>query len=103
MDIIVKKFDPHYNRALGQQINTQREYNDAMKKGGFVPYEQAKEQAKHNREEQGKMGYDRMSSKAQDLTREAFNLAKHGRGEQKPSDRMIDAWKEIQKKEKRRG
>ena len=98
MDIVVKKFDPHFNRALDKVITTEKQYKDEMKKGGFVPYEQAKEQARKNREEQGKMGYDRMSDKAKDLSKAAFNLVKQGRGEERPPERMVEAWKEIHRR-----
>jgi hypothetical protein len=98
MDIVVKNFKPHFNRAMWKQINTEKQYKEEMKRGNYVPYEQGVEQARKNREEQGKMGFDKMSDKAKELSKAAFDLTKQGRGNERPSDRMIEAYKEIHRR-----
>ena len=49
--IIVKKFQPHYNRALDIPITSQRQYNDELKRRGLVSQEQGDDialRAKHD-------------------------------------------------------
>ncbi len=39
MEIIVKRYE-HFNRSLGKYISTKKQYNDELKRGGYVPYEE---------------------------------------------------------------
>lgn len=50
MEIIVKKFEPHYNVALGKVVTSQRQYDEEVKRGGYIPYEECEQRAERNRE-----------------------------------------------------
>jgi len=50
VEIIVKKFEPHYNRAIGCKISSKREYNEKMKRRGLVSQEKGNEMAQKARE-----------------------------------------------------
>jgi hypothetical protein len=39
MNIIVKNYQ-HYNRALGKYISTKKQYDEEMRKGGYVSFEE---------------------------------------------------------------
>lgn len=50
MEIIVRKFSSHYNKALGKEIHTKRQYNEEMKRQGMVSQEKGDDIAKRARE-----------------------------------------------------
>lgn len=54
MEIIIKNFTPHYNVALGKVITSQKQYNEEIKRGGYIPYEQAQEVVANNLERRKK-------------------------------------------------
>ena len=98
MEVIVKKFEPHYNRALGKPITSQRQYKEEMKKGNYISYDECKERVTNFHEKKERVKYENMGRVAQEITREAFNLTKQGRGDERPGSRMIDAYKEIKRR-----
>ena len=40
MYIIVKKYE-HYNRSMGKYINSKKQYDEEMARGGYVPFDVA--------------------------------------------------------------
>lgn len=54
MQIIVKRFEPHYNRALGKVVTSQRQYNDEMKRGGYISHDECNDRVKSNLEKQSR-------------------------------------------------
>lgn len=52
--IIVKKFEPHYNKSLGKAISSRRQYNEEMKRQGMVPQEQGDDMARRAQEKSRK-------------------------------------------------
>jgi len=50
MEIIIKEFKPHYNVALGKVVTSQRQYNEEIKRGGYISYEEGCERAKKNQD-----------------------------------------------------
>jgi hypothetical protein len=96
--IIVKKFDPHFNRAMGKVILNERQYKDEMKRGGYISFDECKQKTDAIRAKQGQVSYDQMGDKAKGLAKAAHELSKRGRGNEKPSDRMIDAYKDLKRR-----
>lgn len=89
VNIIVKKYE-HYNHAMGKHISTASQYKEEMKRGGYVPYEEAKEiAAKANQRKEYKP-----SAKALEIIRTVKNSADK-KGKVKLSGRTIKAMKEI--------
>jgi hypothetical protein len=86
MEIIVKDFKPHFNVALDKVVTSQRQYNDEMKKGGYIPYEQAKENCAKIQEERKKYT---TSEEARSWMREVKSKSDSA-GNVKLSDREID-------------
>lgn len=43
-----KHFKPHYNRAMGKFIRSERQYKEEMKRGGYCSHEEAKERVKRH-------------------------------------------------------
>ena len=84
MEIIVKNWE-HYNRALGKHITSKAQYNEEMKNGGFISYDEAK-----TRERQ---------PAPFSVSRETISIMKSikdsadKKGNVKLSDRQIDAMK----------
>ena len=91
MIIISKKFKPHYNVAMDKVITSQRQYDNEMKRGGYVPYEQAKERVAHNLEKQREF---KISGEAIDWIKSVKDSADKD-GNVKLSDRQIDKLKEC--------
>lgn len=52
MEIIVKSFTPHYNRALGKVITSERQYKDEMKRGNYISYDECKDKVNNNLKKQ---------------------------------------------------
>lgn len=90
MEIIVRSFTPHYNRAMGKVIKSESQYKDEMKRGGYVSYDQCKETVKNNLEKQRQFS---VSSGAQEWMRDVKSSS-DSKGNVRLSDRQIDALKE---------
>lgn len=41
-----RRFQPHYNHAFGEYVQTKEDYLSKMKKGNYVPYQEAPKQEK---------------------------------------------------------
>jgi len=90
-NIICRNYD-HYNRALQKHISSKKEYEYEMKRGGFVPYEEAEKMVEeHNR---GKVKKYEPSEKAESIIR-AASLMKDSKGNIKAGDRLIDGMKSV--------
>ena len=88
--IIVKDFKAHYNSALGKVITSQRQYNEEIKRGGYIPYEEAQERTAKLVESRKQF---KVSDEAQGWMREVKSVA-DGKGNVKLSDRQIQAMKD---------
>ena len=97
MQIIIKKYQ-HVNRSFagwdtpkGKYISSKKQYDEEMKKGGFVGYEEGRKVA----EQVNSKSYNReLSPKAKDVIK-AARLMSDRKGKIKPSDKLIDAMKEV--------
>lgn len=97
MDIFVKNYE-HVNRAFnnwdtpkGKYIGCKRQYDEEMKRGSFVAYEEGlriSQQSSKNCEYKG------LSIQAENVIR-AASLFRDRKGNIKPSDRLIDGMKEV--------
>jgi hypothetical protein len=91
-NIIVKNYE-HYNRSLGKYISSKKQYDEEMKKGGFVSFEKGCEIAERAREKLHK-DYKELSPKATEIIKFA-QLISDKKGNIKPSDKLIDGIKEV--------
>jgi hypothetical protein len=74
MEIINKNYE-HYNRALGKYITNKRQYQDEMKRNGFVTQEEGNRLAeKHQEEKKWKP-----SKGCIEMIQSVKNLSKDGR------------------------
>lgn len=87
MQIIVKSFQPHYNRAMGKVISSERQYKDEMKRGGYVSYDECKQTVANNLEKQRQFS---VSSDAKEWMRDVKSSSDK-KGNVRLSDRQIDA------------
>jgi hypothetical protein len=94
MEIIIKNFQPHYNMALGKIIVNERQYKEEIKRGGYIPYEQAQEQVASNMEKRKNF---QVSDKAMDWMRDVKSSA-DSKGNIKMSDRQIEAMGSVTKR-----
>ena len=86
--IVVKNYE-HYNRAMEKHISSKKQYDDEMKRGGFVSFEEGEKIAsKRNK----KIPYDSISPKAQAII---SSIKQQSKKNFKLSDRAIDAIKEL--------
>ena len=90
MEIIIKDFKSHYNVALGKVVTSQRQYNEEIKRGGYIPYEQAQEQTAATLAKRNEF---HISKDAQDWMRDVKSSSDR-KGNVKLSDRQIAAMKE---------
>ena len=90
MEVIVKNFPAHYNSAFGKVITSERQYKEEMKKGGYIPYDQAKEQTAKRLAERRKFS---VSDEAQAWMRDVRSCADK-KGNVKLSDRQVGVLKE---------
>jgi hypothetical protein len=97
--IVVKKYE-HHNTAFknwdspkGKYIRSKRQYVEAMKREGMVPYEQAAEMARRTEEKLQNPKLE-LSKKAHEII-ETAKLIADRKGNIKPGDRMIDAMKDV--------
>ena len=89
-NIHIKKFDAHYNRAMGKVITSERQYKEEMKRGGYVPQRQADAIAKAARAK------TQRAYTPSDKSRAIINsLNKDKKGNVKLSDRAIDGLKSM--------
>ena len=89
-NIILSKFKPHVNRAMGKYISTQRQYNEEMKRGGYVTKDKADAIAKAQRAKTSK------PYTPSQRTRGIINsLHPDRQGNVKLSDRAIDGLKDM--------
>jgi hypothetical protein len=91
-NIIIRRYE-HYNRALGKYISCRKQYDEEMKKGGFVSYEKGCELAEKAKENLHK-DYKELSPKALGIIKSA-RLMSDSKGNIKPSDKLIDGMKEV--------
>ena len=91
--IIVKNYE-HYNHSMGKMIHSRKQYQEEMKKGGYIPYERAQEQAEKTRRSQTTDPRS-LSKDALGLAKAAFEAKRAGRGGERPSGRMIEAYKRV--------
>ena len=96
MDIFVKNYE-HFNRSFnnwdtpqGKHIGSRKQYDEEMKRGGFVAYEKGLRIA----EQSSKIKYKGLSTKAENIIRAASLIGDRKRNI-KPSDRLIDGMKEV--------
>jgi hypothetical protein len=88
--IITKKFKPHYNRAMGKVITSERQYKEEMKRGGYCSQEDATSIARRAREKSNK------AYAPSDKARAILNsLHPDRKGKVKLSDRAIDGLKSM--------
>ena len=90
--IIVKKYD-HYNRAMGKRITSKKHYQEEMKKGGYIPYDQACQIAESIEQKRNNPKLE-LSQKAREII-ETAKLTADRKGNVKCGDRMIDAMKDV--------
>jgi hypothetical protein len=90
-NIICRDYN-HYNRALQKHISSKREYEYEMKRGGFVPIEEAEKMAEKFRKDK-EHKYE-PSQKAESIIR-AASLMKDSKGNIKAGSRLIDGMKEV--------
>ena len=90
MEVIIKNFEPHYNSALGKVITSRRQYDEEIKKGGYISYEEAKEQTEKNLESRRWKG---VSEEAREWCKGVAAKAKRD-GSVSLSGREIDALKQ---------
>ncbi len=94
--IIVRNYE-HVNRSLpnwdtpkGKYISSRRQYEDELKRGGFVAYEDGLRIA----EQSSKIEYKGLSTQAENVIK-AARLSSDRKGRIKPSDRLIDGMKSV--------
>jgi len=92
MEIIVKKYS-HYNRSMGKYINSKKQYDEEMKKGGYISYDEACRRADKIQSQRDNPDL-KPSRKVLDIIESAKN-SKDKKGNVKLSDRTIDAMKEL--------
>ena len=91
-NIIVKDYD-HYNRVLNKRIRTKHQYNDELKRQGYVPQEVADDLARNYEERKENVKY-----KVSDKAREVLNAARaraDKKGNVKLCDRTIEGMREV--------
>ena len=89
--IHVKNYS-HFNRSMGKYINSKKQYQEEMRKGGYVPYDEGCQQAELS-EKKLRKEYQ-LSKRAENIIRGVQSVA--GRdGKVKLSDRMIDEMKDF--------
>jgi len=98
MLIKVKHYE-HFNRSLpnwdtpkGKYISSRKQYEEEMKKGGFVDYDEGCKRAQQNKNNKGE--YTGLSSCATSVIK-AARLQSDKKGRIKPSGRLLDAMKEV--------
>jgi hypothetical protein len=91
MEVIVKKFDPHYNLALDKVVTSERQYKEEMRKGGFISQERGDEIVRNNIEKRKEF---KISKNAETWMREARMTADR-QGNVKLSDRQVDAMRQM--------
>ena len=96
-NIIVKKYT-HFNRSFkhwdtpkGKLIRSKAHYEEEMKRGGFVGYEEGSRIAEQT---YNYNNYKRLSSEAQDVIK-AARLQSDRKGNIKPSEKLIDGMKRV--------
>lgn len=89
MEIIVKSFTPHYNRALGKVITSERQYKDEMKRGGYISYDECKDRVNNNLKKQREWN---VPNDVKAWCKEVWEQG-DSKGRVKLSDRQIDALK----------
>lgn len=82
----------HFNRAMGKHITSKRHYQEEMKKGGFVPFEEAESIANKAQRESHK-DYE-PSEKLLNLV-SSVKCRADKKGKVKLSDRQIEAMQSI--------
>ena len=83
----------HYNRAMGKYITSKKHYEEEMRKGGYVTFEEnEKAVAKYQRD--NIKPFDKPSQKSMDLIRNIASMEPDKHGKIKLSGRQIDAMKE---------
>lgn len=98
MEFIIKQFHPHYNNALGKVITSQRQYNDEIKRGGYISYEECEDRARRTAESRRWKG---VSEEARSWVKGVYSKADR-KGNVKLSDREVDALKAKNMKMDRR-
>lgn len=91
MEIIVKNFQPHYNSAMGKVIKNERQYKEEMKRGNYIPYEEAQQRTAHLVESRKNFT---VSEKATDWMRDVKSSS-DSKGNVKLSDRQIEVLKDT--------
>lgn len=91
MDIIVKKFPEHYNRALGKQITSRRQYEQEMKRQNMVPQDKGDDIARRSKERSHK------DYKVDPETRKFFSEVRSSskNGKIQLSGRQLDYMKKV--------
>ena len=90
-NIIIRNYEG-YNSAMGKHITSKRHYEQEMRKGGYVSFEEGQKiAAKANRESHKDY---KISDKARAVIASAKNSTDKN-GNLKPSDRLIDGMKEV--------
>ena len=67
-NIIVRNYE-HYNSSMGKYISSKKQYYEEMKKGGYIPLEEAKQVS----ESRNKQKTWTPSKECLDVTRELYN------------------------------
>ena len=97
-NIIIKSYE-HLNRSFpkwdtpkGKYISSKRQYDEELKRGGFVEYEKGCRIAEQKKSQ--KVDYKGLTPQAENVIRAAHNISDR-KGHIKPSDRLIDGMKEV--------
>jgi hypothetical protein len=90
MEIFIKNFQPHYNSAFGKVIKNERQYKEEMKRGNYIPYEEAQQRTAALVEERSRF---QVSEDAIDWMRDVKSKADR-KGNVRLSDRQIQAMKD---------
>ena len=98
MEIIIKRYE-HFNRSFknwdtskGKYISSKKQYEEEMKRGGFVDYEKGSRIAEQNNIKN--FDYKGLSPEAENVIK-AARLISDNKGNIKPSDRLIDGMKQV--------
>ena len=97
MEIIVKNYE-HFNRSfknwdtpIGKYISSRKQYEEEMKRGGFVDYEKGSRIAEQNIK---KFDYKGLSLEAENVIKAAHMMSDR-KGNIKPSGRLINGMKDV--------
>ena len=90
--IIVRKYDG-YNSAMGKHITSKKHYQEEMRKGGYISYDKACQNAESVEHKRNSTKLE-LSQKAREII-ETAKLSADRKGRVRCGDRIIDAMKDV--------